>query len=88
MDWGRGVWDYGSFWVWASASGYLEDGRAVGLNLGHGFGDTSAATENALFIDGRLHKLGHISFNYNPDDYMCPWRMVATQGGMTNRCLW
>ena len=23
LDWGRGVWEYNSFWVWASASGFL-----------------------------------------------------------------
>jgi hypothetical protein len=27
LDWGRGVWEYRSFWVWASASGFLADGR-------------------------------------------------------------
>jgi hypothetical protein len=47
LDWGRGVWAYNSFWVWASASGFLADGRTIGLNMGYGFGDTSAATENA-----------------------------------------
>ena len=54
LDWGRGIWDYRSFWVWASASGFLPDGRTVGLNLGFGFGDTSKATENALILDGRV----------------------------------
>ncbi|MDX9953927.1 MAG: DUF2804 domain-containing protein, partial [Anaerolineae bacterium] len=62
LDWGRGVWEYKSFWVWASASGFLPDRRRVGLNLGFGFGDTSAATENALFLDGRIHKLGQVDF--------------------------
>ena len=23
LDWGRGIWEYNSFWVWASASGFL-----------------------------------------------------------------
>ena len=27
LDWGRGVWEYRSFWNWASASGFLPDGR-------------------------------------------------------------
>ncbi len=34
LDWGRGVWAYKSFWNWASASGFLADGRLIGLNLG------------------------------------------------------
>ncbi len=80
MDWGRGVWQYGSFWVWASASGFLEDGRTVGLNMGYGFGDTSAATENALIVNGQVHKLGSIDFSYASKDFMRPWRMVAADG--------
>lgn len=80
LDWGRGVWEYASFWVWESASGYLADGRAAGLNLGFGFGDTSAATENTLFLDGRIHKLGQVEFAYDPGDFMRPWKMVSPDG--------
>jgi len=75
LDWGRGVWAYSSFWVWASASGFLGDGRRVGLNLGYGFGDTSAATENTVLISGRIHKLGDVVFEYDNADFMAPWRM-------------
>jgi len=77
LDWGRGVWEYRSFWVWASASTFLPDGRTLGLNLGYGFGDTSAATENAVILDGRIHKLGEVRFDYDPTDFMRPWRMTA-----------
>jgi hypothetical protein len=80
LDWGRGVWEYRSFWVWASASGFLPDGCTVGLNLGYGFGDTSAATENALVLAGRIHKLGQVDFSYDPSDFKRPWRMVAPGG--------
>jgi hypothetical protein len=80
MDWGRGVWEYSSFWVWASASGFHRDGRTVGLNMGYGFGDTSAATENALILGGRVHKLGQLNFTYDPTNFMQPWRMVAPDG--------
>jgi hypothetical protein len=80
LDWGRGVWEYSSFWVWASASAFLPDGRTLGLNLGFGFGDTSAATENALIVDGRIHKLGEVQFEYDPNDFMRPWRMASPDG--------
>ena len=75
LDWGRGVWEYESFWVWASASGFLPDGGAVGLNMGYGFVDASAATENTLLVDGRIHKLGTIDFDYTDTDFMRPWTM-------------
>ena len=80
LDWGRGVWEYSSFWNWASTSAYLPDGRALGLNLGMGFGDTSAATENAIILDGKIHKLDQVSFNYDSSDYMKPWLFEDNQG--------
>jgi hypothetical protein len=80
LDWGRGVWEYRSFWVWASASGFLADGRTLGLNLGFGFGDTGAATENTVILNGRVHKLAQVDFSYNPRNFMQPWRMVAADG--------
>jgi len=80
LDWGRGVWDYSSFWNWASASGYLSDGRTVGLNLGKGFGDLSKATENCFFIDGRLTKLDWVEFHYDPSDYIRPWFFSSSDG--------
>lgn len=80
LDWGRGVWEYSSFWNWASASGFLPDGRTVGLNLGCGFGDTSAATENALILDGKIHKLDQVIFEYERADFMKPWNFRDNQG--------
>ena len=83
LDWGRGVWQYRSFWVWASASARLEPapgGRTLGLNLGFGFGDTGAATENAFILDGRVHKLADVRFDYDPANFMRPWRMVSPDG--------
>jgi hypothetical protein len=80
LDWGRGVWEYRSFWVWASASGFLPDGRTIGLNLGFGFGDTSAAGENTLILAGRVHKLAEVDFSYDSADFSRPWRMIAPDG--------
>lgn len=80
LDWGRGVWPYRSHWIWASANGFLGDGRVLGLNLGGGFGDLSCATENAIFIDGRLHKLGDARFEFDRSDYRRPWRCSDDAG--------
>lgn len=74
LDWGRGVWEYSSFWNWASASGFLDDGRRVGLNLGGGFGDTSCATENCLILERRIHKLDQVQFEYDRSNYSHPWK--------------
>jgi len=80
LDWGRGVWEYQSYWNWASASGFLPDGRSIGLNLGCGFGDLSAATENCLVLEGKIHKLTQVTFDYHSGDYMHPWRFSDAEG--------
>jgi len=79
LDWGRGVWEYSSFWKWASASGFLADGRTIGLNLGGGFGDTSRASENAFFVNGILHKLDQVMIDYSPENYTAPWHFYDNQ---------
>ncbi len=80
LDWGRGVWEYQSYWNWASTSGFLPDGRTVGLNLGCGFGDLSKAGENAIILNHRIHKLGEVKFDYVSGDYMKPWKFKDREG--------
>lgn len=62
LDWGRGVWTYENTWYWGSASG-MADGVPFGFNIGYGFGDTSAATENMLFYGHKAHKLDQVRFH-------------------------
>ncbi len=82
LDWGRGVWEYRSYWNWASASGVLAQPEpcAMGLNLGCGFGDLSNATENCVTLNGQVHKLGTVQFDYDSRDYMHPWRFTDDEG--------
>ena len=83
LDWGRGVWTYHNTWYWGSASG-LVDGADFGFNIGYGFGDTSAATENMLFYRGRAHKLSQVRFEIPMRDgrecYMRRWRFTSDDG--------
>ena len=83
LDWGRGVWTYHNTWYWGSASG-LVDGVDIGFNIGYGFGDTSAASENMLFYNGAAHKLSQISFEIpmkdGKEDYLKPWRFTSDDG--------
>jgi len=81
LDWGRGVWTYSNTWYWGSASGVV-DGVPFGFNIGYGFGDTSAATENMLFYDGKAHKLSNVSFNIplgenGKEDYLKKWTFTS-----------
>ncbi len=72
LDWGRGVWTYANTWYWGSASA-LVDGHSFGFNIGYGFGNTSAATENIVFYDGIGHKLDQVSFHIPNESYLEPW---------------
>lgn len=77
LDWGRGVWPYKNVWYWGSMQHRLENGHTIGFNLGYGFGDTSQATENMFFTDGKAHKLGNVTFDIpqkdGADDFMKEW---------------
>ena len=78
LDWGRGVWPFHNEWYWSSAAGRV-NGEIFGFNLGCGFGNTSAATENCLFYKNEIHKLGQVSFTLG-SDYAAPWRLADTEG--------
>lgn len=81
LDWGRGIWTYDNTWYWSSLSCRLPDNRKFAFNLGYGFGNTSDASENMLFVDGIAHKLDQVTFNIpqdaKGDDYMSPWTFTS-----------
>ena len=84
LDWGRGVWTYKNTWYWGSASGQV-DGVPFGWNIGYGFGDTRAASENVLFYNGKAHKLSQVVFHIpmkddGTEDYMKPWTFSSDDG--------
>ena len=83
LDWGRGVWTYHNTWYWGSASG-LVDGMDFGFNIGYGFGDTSAASENMLFYAGKAHKLSQVRFGIpmknGKEDYLESWTFTSDDG--------
>ncbi|MCR5545163.1 MAG: DUF2804 domain-containing protein [Lachnospiraceae bacterium] len=88
LDWGRGVWTYDNTWYWGSGNGKI-DGHDFGFNIGYGFGNTKAATENIIFYDGVAHKLDDVKIEI-PNDvdlydmksphYMEPWN-ISESGG-------
>ncbi len=78
LDWGRGVWPFSNEWYWSNGTG-LVDGKMFGFNLGCGFGNTTAATENMLFYGNTAHKLGNIKITHETD-FMRPWRLADEEG--------
>ena len=71
LDHGRGRWPYSMTWNWAAGSG-----RELGIQLGGRWTDGTGMTENALVVDGRLHKIGdELSWEYDRADWLRPWRI-------------
>lgn len=79
LDWGRGVWTYKNQWYWGSASGWL-NGEPFGFNIGYGFGDISAASENMLFYKGIAHKLEQVEFHIDTKNYLASWKFTSNDG--------
>ncbi len=83
LDWGRGVWTYKNTWYWGSLSTLL-DGKTFGFNIGYGFGNTTMASENIIFYDGKAHKFDDIDFGIpsrdGKDDFLSPWQMKTSDG--------
>lgn len=77
LDWGRGVWTYDNTWYWGNGNGLVE-GKPFGFNVGYGFGDTTAASENLLLYDGVAYKLEDVTFHIPPDSYLKPWRITSS----------
>ncbi len=88
LDWGRGVWTYDNTWYWGNGNARV-NGHDLGFNIGYGFGNTAAASENIVFIDGVAHKLDDIDFGIPKDkdpkdmdspEYKAPWHFTSSDG--------
>ncbi len=84
LDWGRGVWPYKNTWYWGAACGTLGDNE-FGFNIGGGFGDTSCATENMVFFNGKAHKLDIVTFNIpkydkQKENFTGTWTLGSNDG--------
>ena len=81
LDWGRGVWTYINSWNWCSIN-TTYNGDLVGFNLGNGFGDTKASSENMFFLNEKAYKLKQIEviFSKLPNgkiDYTGDLRIIS-----------
>ena len=79
LDWGRGVWTYDNTWYWGSGNTDI-DGNSFGFNIGYGFGNTGAASENVLFYNGKAHKLDDVTFHIPETGYTEKWKFTSSDG--------
>ena len=83
LDHGRGRWPYSVTWNWAAGFGTVAE-RQVGLQLGGQWTDRTGSTENGVFVDGRLHKIGEdLRWTYDRSDWARPWRIQGHRVDVT-----
>ncbi|QEL56964.1 DUF2804 domain-containing protein [Chromobacterium paludis] len=72
LDYSNGLLARETQWRWASAHA-----MGLGFNLQQGFmGDA----ENAVWLGGRLWRVGAAAFDYRADDPLAPWRVSTADG--------
>ncbi len=79
LDWGRGAWPDDVHWEWGHFAG-VTDGHMVGVNIGTVFGDDRPGTADAIIVDGTLHKIDRVWWEYDHHDLLAPWRFTSLDG--------
>jgi hypothetical protein len=76
LDWNRGIRPKGDVRFWAAGCGQ-SGGAQAAFSIGYDSADSTTGTENAFFLDGRIHKLDQVTFHISPSNWMLPWRFTS-----------
>ena len=76
FEWNRGIRPKEDIRYWAAGSG-ISKGKHISFAIGYSSADFSPGTENAFFIDGKLHKLDKITFHIPPSNWLKLWRFTS-----------
>lgn len=83
LDHGRGYWPRELAWNWGFGAGVV-GGHTIGLQLGGRWTDGTGSTENALVVDGRLHKLREeLVWSWTPGRWTDPWHVRGDAADLT-----
>lgn len=81
IDIGRGRWPYETRWNWGGGAGRSTNGVVIGLQFGAKWTEGTGHTENGIFVNGRLSKIGReLEWEYDWENPMQPWRVVDAEG--------
>jgi hypothetical protein len=61
---------------WAAGCGQ-SGGAQAAFSIGYDSADSATGTENAFFLDGRIHKLDQVTFHISPSNWLLPWRFTS-----------
>ncbi|MDE1462317.1 DUF2804 domain-containing protein [Spartinivicinus poritis] len=78
-DYSSGYMRRETFWNWGCLSGRTNNGQLIGLNVSCGVNETGF-TENCFWLNGQLHKVDTVAFNYQKQDLFQPWRLQSYDG--------
>ncbi|MEO3889553.1 DUF2804 domain-containing protein [Nonomuraea sp. B5E05] len=77
LDLGRGRWPSDILWNWGAAAG-RPGGRDVAVQIGGKWTDGTGSVENALILDGHVHKISEeLVWRYDTSDWHAPWRVTG-----------
>jgi hypothetical protein len=79
FDWSSGMRPKSDLRYWAGACGNKGGSGSLrlGLNVGYNSADSEYGTENAFFVDGRLHKLDQVTFHVPPANWLRDWHFTS-----------
>lgn len=81
IDIGRGRWPHRTVWNWGGGAGRADSGELIGLQVGAKWTEGTGFTENGIFVDGRLSKIGReLEWTYDWDSPMEPWHVRDSEG--------
>ncbi len=86
LDHGRGRWPHRIQWNWGAASGYVEFEGAthvLGIQMGDRWTEGTGMTENSLYFDGRLTKVGSLTWDYDIENWRKPWHIHGPRVDVT-----
>ena len=83
-DWSCGYMRRETSWNWGSLSGFTREGDIVGFNLATGVNETSF-TENGFWVNGKLHKVNQVHFEYDRKQRLQDWKMYSDDGKVNVR---
>jgi hypothetical protein len=83
LDVGRGRWPYRTAWNWGGGAGLDTAGNTVGLQLGGKWTEGTGFTENGVFINGRLTKIGQeLQWDYQWEEPLAPWTVRSADDAL------
>lgn len=82
LDWTASTPPRATTWNWSAGVGHDDQGRSCGINFSRGLVGGSYS-QNTVWLDGRPHMLGPVTFDYNSEDILgVPWRLSTEDGAL------